>query len=160
MRHPNRLPTCGRKQAQGGAALYVALIMLILMALLGLIGMQIASMQERMAANYLRADQAFQNAEALVRQVESQVKAANGAYAVDSSAASFDALNWAGTQTDGTAKYVRRITSASNGSGIGLGATVPFSTAGSAYEVTALSTDTGDAGTAAASAVIQTVYLP
>ncbi len=155
-----RLQMSARKQAQGGAVLYVALIMLILMALLGLVGMQVSSMQEKMAANYLRADQAFQGAEALVRQVESQVKAANGAYAVDSNADSFDALNWAGIQASGKIQYVRRITSASYGSGLNLGGTTEFSTAGSAYEVTALSTDTGDTTNASASAVIQTVYLP
>jgi type IV pilus assembly protein PilX len=52
----------GRTQ-QRGAVLYVALIMLILLALLGVVGMQVAGMQERMAANYRAANMAFQASE-------------------------------------------------------------------------------------------------
>ena len=40
--------------SQNGAVLYVALIILILLALIGIAGMQVAGMQERMAANFLR----------------------------------------------------------------------------------------------------------
>ena len=36
---------------QSGAALYVALIMLILLALIGIVAMQVAGLQERMSAN-------------------------------------------------------------------------------------------------------------
>ena len=57
-RHPSR---------QRGAALYVALMILVLLALIGIVGMQVAGMQERMAANYLGVNQAFQAAEADVR---------------------------------------------------------------------------------------------
>ena len=48
---------------QQGAVLYVALIMLVLLALLGVIGMQVAGMQERMAAGYRATSMAFQNAD-------------------------------------------------------------------------------------------------
>ncbi|KAG1065868.1 hypothetical protein G6F40_017798 [Rhizopus arrhizus] len=48
---------------QRGAVLYVALVMLILLALLGIAGMQVAGMQEKMAANYRAANRAFQNSE-------------------------------------------------------------------------------------------------
>ena len=37
---------------QHGAVLYVALIMLILLALIGVVGMQVAGMQERMSSDY------------------------------------------------------------------------------------------------------------
>lgn len=55
---------------QRGAALYVALIFLIILALLGITGMQVATMQERMSANYLATNLAFQRAEALARDGE------------------------------------------------------------------------------------------
>lgn len=52
---------------QRGAVLYVALIMLILLAMIGVIGAQVSSIQERMSANYLSANMAFQRAEAQAR---------------------------------------------------------------------------------------------
>jgi type IV pilus assembly protein PilX len=52
---------------QSGAALYVAMIMIILLAMIGIVGMQVAGLQERMASNYLNTNLAFQNAEAEVR---------------------------------------------------------------------------------------------
>ena len=58
------------RRQQRGAVLYVALIMLILLALIGIVGMQVTGMQERMASNYRSANLAFQNAEADARQVE------------------------------------------------------------------------------------------
>ena len=62
--HPARRHSLHSPRSQRGAVLYVVLIMLVLMALLGIAGMQVTSMQERMAANYLRSNVAFQNAEA------------------------------------------------------------------------------------------------
>lgn len=62
MRHRVATP---RKQR--GAVLYVALIMLILLALIGIVGMQVATLQERMSANYVAANVAFQNTESQVR---------------------------------------------------------------------------------------------
>jgi len=62
------LPRSPRRQQ--GAALYVAMIMIILLAMIGIVGMQVAGLQERMASNYLNVNLAFQNAEAEVRQRE------------------------------------------------------------------------------------------
>ncbi|WP_129136433.1 PilX N-terminal domain-containing pilus assembly protein [Luteimonas sp. YGD11-2] len=59
---------------QRGAVLYIALIMLILLALIGLVAMQVAGMQERMAANYNAVNQAFQRVEGLVRNVECNIE--------------------------------------------------------------------------------------
>jgi type IV pilus assembly protein PilX len=67
-RSPINLP--GR---QRGAVLYVALIFLILLSLLGIVGMQVAALQERMASNYRATNQAFQRAEGLARRVELQI---------------------------------------------------------------------------------------
>jgi len=55
---------------QRGAVLYVALIMLILLALIGIVGMQVAGMQERMSANYSAVNVAFQRSEAVARNTD------------------------------------------------------------------------------------------
>lgn len=60
--------------SQSGAVLYVALIMLVLMALIGIVGMQVTGMQERMAANYRAANIAFQSAENRLRTAECTVQ--------------------------------------------------------------------------------------
>lgn len=65
-----RIPSRSRPappSRQGGAVLYMALIILILLALIGVVGMQVAGLQERMSANYRSANLAFQNAEAQAR---------------------------------------------------------------------------------------------
>jgi len=62
---------------QRGAVLYVALIFLVLLSLLGIVGMQVAALQERMASNYRAVNTAFQRAEGLARDVEVQVNADN-----------------------------------------------------------------------------------
>lgn len=64
------IPTQAVARAQRGAVLYIALIMLVLLALIGVIGMQVAGMQERMSANYLAVNIAFQNSEGLARNTE------------------------------------------------------------------------------------------
>ena len=55
---------------QRGAVLYIALIMLVLLALLGIVGMQVAGLQERMSSNYRAVNLAFQESEALARSAE------------------------------------------------------------------------------------------
>lgn len=90
--------------AQSGAVLYVALIMLILLALIGIAGMQVAGLQERMAANYLSVNQAFQAAEADVRLRECYIEglvnrdgvcAAGAADIEQQCDDGFDATDWA-----------------------------------------------------------------
>ena len=63
-------PAFATARAQRGAVLYVALIMLILLALIGIVGMQVAGMQERMSANYRAVNLAFQRTEGVVRGAE------------------------------------------------------------------------------------------
>lgn len=60
---------------QRGVALYIALIMLLLLAMIGIIGMQVAGMQERMSASYRGVNRAFQNSEGVVREAECAVEA-------------------------------------------------------------------------------------
>lgn len=53
-----------------GSALIVSLVMLLLLSLIGLAGIQTTTMQERMAANLLDKELAFQAAEAAAREGE------------------------------------------------------------------------------------------
>lgn len=63
------------RKRQSGAVLYVALIILILMALIGIVALQVASLQERMSANYTATNMAFQAAESNARARENTLKA-------------------------------------------------------------------------------------
>lgn len=58
---------------QSGAALLVGLVFLLLLTLLGLTSSNVAMMQERMAGNYVQANQAFQSSESALRAIESRV---------------------------------------------------------------------------------------
>lgn len=62
------------RRSQQGAVLYVALIMLILLALIGIVALQVAGQQERMSANYQATNLAFQNAEGSARAQETSLK--------------------------------------------------------------------------------------
>ncbi|MCW5566995.1 MAG: pilus assembly protein [Dokdonella sp.] len=78
IRNPHRhRHASGQRARQRGAVLYVALIMLILLALIGIVGMQVAGIQERMAASYRAINRAFQNTEALVRATECGLEVMN-----------------------------------------------------------------------------------
>lgn len=79
---------------QHGAVLYVALIMLILLALIGVVGMQVASMQERMSANYLASNQAFQQAELQVREREADITSGTE-YDYEECNVPFEPVEWA-----------------------------------------------------------------
>lgn len=91
---------------QQGAALYVALIMLILLSMIGIVGMQVATMQERMSANYLASNMAFQRAEMVVRNGEADV-ITGIANQYEDCAASFDPQNWVDAVAAGAATSLR-----------------------------------------------------
>lgn len=59
---------------QRGAALVVALIMLLVMTVLGITAMQVTRMEERMAGNSRDVNLAFQGAEAGLRDAEERVR--------------------------------------------------------------------------------------
>jgi len=150
---------------QRGAVLYVALIMLILLALIGIAGMQVTSMQERMASNYLRTNLAFQNAESSARQIETSIKTAldsANVFSADQEECSptYDPLTWANGVSKTAASYTRRIDKCSSGptgSSIKTGKRANEET-GNTYQVTALASDAPT--DASASAVIDTVFIP
>lgn len=89
--------------SQRGAVLYIAMIMLILLALIGIVGMQVTGLQEKMAANYRNAQLAFQAAEADVRLRECYIEdvvnrtsscAAGAAPIAEICDTSFDPTSW------------------------------------------------------------------
>jgi type IV pilus assembly protein PilX len=63
------------QQRQRGAALVVALIMLLVMTVLGITAMQMTRMEERMAGNSRDINLAFQGAEAGLRDSEARIAA-------------------------------------------------------------------------------------
>jgi type IV pilus assembly protein PilX len=67
-RHRIAMPRSAR-----GAALFMALMLLIVMSLLGLTAARVMSMQERMAGNYRQQNVVFQGAETEARDRERQV---------------------------------------------------------------------------------------
>lgn len=149
--------------------LYVALIMLILLALIGIAGMQVAGMQERMASNYRAVNVAFQNAEAVVRRTERSVEsvANRTALASDSLIQSgdigqrcddgFDPGKWGEEQSYAAvpAVNVRQIDQCIEGEGdISMGRSldraIPI------YQITSYAAD--DSSNASSSAVVDTVF--
>ncbi|AOH34982.1 pilus assembly PilX family protein [Luteimonas sp. JM171] len=73
--HTARIQSASR---QRGAVLYVALIMLVLLALIGIVALQVAGMQERMAASYRAVNLAFQFTEERARATECGLEVLNG----------------------------------------------------------------------------------
>ncbi|MGE6332638.1 pilus assembly PilX family protein [Stenotrophomonas sp.] len=150
-------------QRQRGAVLYVALIMLILLALIGIAGMQVTSMQERMASNYLRTNLAFQNAESSARATEAAIETAlegsTNVYRANQEECSptYDPLTWANAVTKTGDQYTRRLDKCFAASSRRIGEKANEET-GNIYQVTALASD--QATDATASAVIDTVFIP
>lgn len=154
-------------RSQRGAALYVALIMLILLALIGIAGMQVSGLQERMAANYMRVNTAFQNAEGTARGIELAIADNPGGYSVNTAdcSAEFNALAWADGEGDTHANYIRKMDGCTSGleNNSGNGEAVNKQTSYPVYEITAVSSDVDNDDSGAdpsSTAVIQTVYWP
>lgn len=152
---------------QRGAVLYIALIMLVLLALIGTIGMQVSGMQERMSANYQAVNLAFEGAEGLVREVECTLEGRSGCdmtLDVDMNCSiPFDAGEWAADQGLATspATNVRRIDSCIGISSATTG-TGPVRDIDAVYQITAYASDADDdaspARPATSASVIETIY--
>lgn len=157
--------------AQRGAVLYVALIMLILLALIGITALQVTGLQERMTASYRSTNMAFQNAEGRARGKESdlqrQVQSGGAeAIALDETLCTngFDPSAWAKTlkyadPLPAKLSYTRRIDECvSGGTGIGMG-TMPLSeNTNLIFQVTAYAVDRGT--NPGSDAVIDTIFVP
>ncbi|MBO9715979.1 MAG: pilus assembly protein [Pseudoxanthomonas sp.] len=168
-RHRSRQPGTGHK-AQRGAALYVALVMLVLMAMLGIVGMQVAGLQERMAANYLNVNLAFQTAEADVRQRECYIEGVvnrSGVCADGEAPISqvcddgFDATNWA-AQMSTDVPQVNRVSiraigpCISGNSELAMGTGPVNEDPNPVYQVTVYATNQA----ATANAAVDTIFRP
>lgn len=68
---PSALQTAHR---QRGAVLFISLMFLIILTLIGLSAANVGVMQERMAGNVRETNEAFQEAEATLREVETAVR--------------------------------------------------------------------------------------
>lgn len=162
-------PSVGK---QRGAVLYVALIILILLALIGVIGMQVSGMQERMSANYRAANLAFQRGEGAARSAECALEdmvnrtSTAGCDALESADVDmvcdngFDPGDWAEGQTLATNQTVnaRLIGPCISGnSDLDMGRPVNEDP-NPIYQVTVYSTDNEDNPTAGAA--IDTIFRP
>ncbi len=151
---------------QRGAVLYVALIMLILLALLGIVGMQVTGLQERMSANYRAVNIAFQNAEGSARETECYVESVVNRTAPTCTAVSisqicddgFDAAGWADAATTNDAN-VRSIGQCISGEASLAKGRKPVSEDPSpVYEITAFNVN--DTANPTANAAIDTIFRP
>ncbi len=172
-RHP--LSTLRSRAAhQRGAVLYVALIMLILLALIGIVGMQVAGIQERMAASYRAVNLAFQGAEELVRNAECGLELLNDVPDVaetDCTEVSrgdievkcddgFDAGTWVAGRTlaGGGVRNIRQIETCIIGEAeIDMGGPRNERDVLPVYQITTYQTDTGGTNGTSASAV-ETIF--
>lgn len=145
---------------QRGAALYVALVMLILLALIGVVALQVAGLQERMSANYQASNMAFQNAEGVARTTENALKASVTAGRVPAThvpatdcTAAHDASAW----SDNTS-YVRRLDLCFAWGGLDYPSDESERT-DQIYQVTSFARDRGTLS-ASSEAVVDTVFIP
>lgn len=148
------------RRRQSGAVLYVSLIMLILLALIGIVAMQVASLQERMSANYQAGSLAFQNAEANVRgrevDLKSDVLAGNvppTTIAPRDCVTTFDAEGYTGASP-----HVRRLDLCFSWGALDFPADESEKT-DQIYQVTAYGTDR-TALLKSAESVVDTVFIP
>lgn len=149
--------TYGSPGRQRGAALYVALVMLILLALIGIVGMQVATLQERMAANYLAVNMAFQRAEGVVRGSEADIMGGL-ASAYEDCATPFDSEAWIDGVDAGDSEAVRVV---NIGRCIGECSLLPGSDPSECrtYRITGFSRDRDDAAASSSLAAIDTIFI-
>lgn len=157
------LPTAARQQC--GAVLFVALIMLLLLTLIGVTGMQVSTMQERMASGYRAGNLAFQNTEQQLTQTESTLRnqvnnAAPVAATIANCAVAFEGRAWALTALDGGATQganVRRIDQCFGGSSRKMPQRTNENT-NQFYQITAYSVDRP--ANPASRAAVDSVFIP
>lgn len=163
MAKQNSIPSVVR---QRGAALFVGLILLILLALIGLASMQSTLLQERMAGNFRLVNLAFQNAEEQLRAAEGRIQAdanANLAFQPDRvDCAPIDYSTWlpplAGAPSPAPAAQTQKMDQCIatwTGGEFGQPRNIKVD---DLYRVSSFAPDAG--GSRAASAVVDSVYIP
>lgn len=157
MTHPRARKAFSPHIRQSGAVLYVAMIMLILLAILGIVGMQVSTMQERMTSNFMATNLAFQNAEAQIRGREADI--VNGtAYDYENCAAAFDPAAWANSIASTVGSDIRTTN-------ISVCTAQCTAKAGAdrelcnMYRTTAFSRDKASAADSSAAAAIDTIFI-
>lgn len=149
---------------QRGAALFVGLVLLILLALIGLAAMQSTLLQERMAGNFRLVNLAFQNAEENVRIAEGRIQAdayANLAHVPDVvDCAAIDYGEWIPAQAVTAAPQTRtqkvdQCIATWTGGEFGQPRNVKVD---DMYRVSSFAPDA--TGSTAATAVVDTIYIP
>jgi type IV pilus assembly protein PilX len=94
--------------SQSGAVLLISLVMLLLLTLIGVTGMQVASLEERMAGNAKDINLAFQAAETTLRGVEKRLASneallfnnTNGLYAFEQGVERWEVVDWSNSKTE------------------------------------------------------------
>jgi type IV pilus assembly protein PilX len=152
-------------RSQRGAVLYVALVILVLLALLGIAAMQVTSLQERMTADYYATSQAFQNAEGVAREVErTLMKQVNGAETIKidqplCTGAGFDPVKWADAKPRTSNTYIRRIDKCTSGiSSVSQGKAPLNDDPNLIFQVSAYAADR--VKDTASDAVVDTIFVP
>jgi type IV pilus assembly protein PilX len=155
---------------QRGAVLYVALIMLLLLALIGVAGMQVAGMQEKMASNYRAASRSFQNTEGVIRNSERAAEAITDRTALPAGSLvsatgisqncedGFDPVKWGREQSSAAvpAVNVRRIDKCGGPGANALDEGQPNDDDSASFQITAFSAD--DPANPTSSSVIDTIF--
>lgn len=159
------------RRGQRGAVLYVALMMLVLLALIGITALQVTGLQERMTSSYRATNVAFQNAEGRARGSEADLQRqvqSGGNEVIDIDEpfceAGFDPSGWARTMKysnplPAKLSHTRRIDECiSGGTGIGMGTTPISENTNLIFQVTAYAVDYGT--NPGSDAVIDTIFVP
>lgn len=149
---------------QRGAALFIGLMVLILLALLGLSGMQASVLQERMAGNFRTLNLAFQRAEEELRDVEAdiqQITNANGVFSVSNVGCGFLDTTSSATFTErdlaGGATWTGLITNCIPGWAVDK----PSDQSGRPVQVYAVIGKESDRDTSDTSvAILESIYIP
>lgn len=157
-------------RSQRGAVLYVALIMLILLALLGIAALQVSGLEERMASNYRTLNRAFQATEERARDAECFVESTVNRRTATCTAVTinpicddgFDASSWAqarsAVQPSVDATNVRAIGQCIAGNAsLAMGRTPVEEDPNPVFQITAFSSDPSGTN---ASAAIDTIFRP
>lgn len=158
-------PSFASSSRQQGAALYVAMIMLLLLTLIGVAAMQVSSLQQRMATNFNDFALAFQRAEGLLRQNEFELQRSfdTGASRAETYCLG-DATSWANAIEPATAP-VAQVRKIIGGSCIGSAPIDPTEEGGVPapgeldYQLMAAAADRDAGNNPTSVVVIETVYV-
>ena len=158
------------KSKQSGAVLYVAMIMLILMALIGIAAMRVATLQEKMSSDYRSSNLAFQNAEASARKAECSIEnlvnrtsvpgCPTLSVTVEPCTVPFNPTDWSNAYqpSNGEQVHIRSIGSCINGYGSIAYRKPVNENANPVYEITAYNSD--GVANSSADAAIDTILRP